>query len=118
MRNKDHTWIVVVLLAAVALIMLTANEYRRGLAHHYDYEWQRVCGSLPFSGLQDGMTASEVRDLLGEPTQINPVQDTANETPARPRLVESWTYKYPEGGLTLIYFGQDGRVVTHSCGPV
>lgn len=113
-----RTRMAAVVLTAGAIFLLAANTYQRRNTRHYDYEWQRICSNPPYSQLEDGMTSAEVRQILGEPTRISPVFGPQSVTPSRPLLVEEWDYNYPDGGLTVIYFGRDGRAVTHSCGPV
>ncbi len=74
-----------------------------------------VCGHSGYRQLREGMTAAEVRSLVGGPWRRH--ADAAGASPGRPPAADAWEYRFPEwGGTFSIRFGPDGRVSNVSCG--
>lgn len=78
-----------------------------------------VCGYSGYQAIRDGMTAEQVRDLVGPPKKAHAMPSDLGIPPGRPPITEQWVFYFPEwSGRFVVYFGPDGLVVSHSCGRV
>ena len=88
------------------------------------FEWQIshfICSYPGYERLVDGMTTTEVDEILGEPLKRIPAEDeTQNFYCSFDYYSEAgqcWLYEFPWwDGRILVYFDGENRLIGRSCG--